>query len=383
MANRLEAVVTADIKQFTRSMSMVGASSTAAAGVAIAAFAAMIGVVVKMSNSTLDAAESFETLRVRLQLLEGDMNRGSKEFDMIRKRAKESSFETDKLIDSYIRLKALAGEDFASKHLENIGYAAKVAGQDMATMSSRVGELKLRIESGLTPGLLKRSLRSFATAFGREGVKAMIDMVDAGASADEIIVKLEKNLQRFGNTARQAIEGSAGGKKAKLGGIIKDMFATGGEGEALDNYKLSIDAITDSLLKLEKTESFKKLSDSMSELWANISLMLKDDAFFKNMQSLVDSLKVIADTFSIILKVVDVAGKINAMLPGGIGGIKAPGEISKGLEKMVDLPSMSGTYGKGAGLGLALNPLAGVMSAAGDVIRVMVVDDQKQNVYGK
>ena len=373
---RIEAVVTADIRQFQRSMNLVGVSANNAAAAAIGAFTAVIGTVTAMSKATLDAASSFETLRTRLQLLNGDMRRGAEEFDMIRERAKFSIFETDKLIESYIRLKALAGDRFATENLENIGFAARVAGENMETMARRVGELVIRLESGLTPGLAKRSLRTFATAFGRPAVKELIALVDAGASAEEIILRLEQALSRFGKTAEEAIAKTVAGQQAKLGGIFTDLLASAGEGEALQNYRKTLESLSESLLKLQGSESFNKLAGSITDLSKALLDLVSHEGFDKFISDMVDNLRLAVEFVTALVRSLEmmltlresIVGPVQTPTAVGLSNQFALGNVGRATDVVTDF--------------LSTLPVTNPFSA-GKALKVIVTDGDGENVYAQ
>jgi len=304
MANKLKAVVSADIKQFMSSMNSVGLAASSASLAAVGAFAAVASGILAMTKETVDASKSFETLKIRLQLLAGDMKAGAEEFEFIRERAKRSSFETDKLIDAYVRLRATAGKEFALKNLDNISYAANVANVSLSTMASRVGELAIRIETGLSGALLKKSLRTFATALGREGVLSLTKLVDAGASSAKILDKLQESLNRFGEAGREAFEESAEGLEDRLGGLVKDIFAKGGEGGggALDSYKEILKAIINTLQELESSGALDELKNAISRVAEQIAEMTKDESFMSFLLSTIELVTAATNAFAIFLK---------------------------------------------------------------------------------
>lgn len=303
MANMLRAVVTADVRRFERGMARVSRASARTAKVskeqfaelqnrldatAVTASLATIAIttafafatrsVIKFNKEAINAAKSYETLRLRLQLLSGDMRKGAKEFDYLREFAENSSFATDKVIDGYIRLRAVAGQGFAAKNIENIAFASRVAGESIETMSKRVGDLVLRLKTGLTGGLLARSLRTFGTAFGEEATIEMVKMAQAGEDASLILAKVEKALARIGVVAKKEFAGTAEGLEMQLGGAVKGFYAELGKG-GLEEYKETLAELNKILISIRDTEAFKEMAQSSKLLNESISELVKSDDF--------------------------------------------------------------------------------------------------------
>lgn len=315
--NELKAVVTADIKQFTNAMSAVGLSASSAATAAIAAFAAIIASVVALEKVTLGAAKSYETLETRLKLLAGDLGKGAEEFKKIKKFAEESAFSTEEVIGAYIKLRAVAGVGFATKHIEDVAFASAVAGENMETMASRVGELVLRIKSGLSGGLLAKSLRTFGTAFGEEATLDLVKMAQAGEDSQVILAKVAEALGRLGESGKVEFGKTAEGLEKRLGGVITGGLAELGGAENLETYKLILKEIIDLFSDLASTDVGKNLKESLGEFLATVLELIKSDGFKQFLIDAISFIKLLVDAVTILVKGLHAILYLTGKLPSG------------------------------------------------------------------
>jgi len=278
LSNQLRAVVTADVKRFVSSMDVVGGSAGAAASIAVAAFATITSAIITLDKAVINATKNYETLRIRLQLLSGNMKAGAREFEALKTFAENSAFATDKVISGYIRLRAVAGKKFATEHIENIAFASKVAGTSLEGMAARVGELVLRIRSGLTGGLLARSLRTFGTAFGEEATLDLVKMAQAGERSEVILDRVEMALGRLGKQAKVEFSNSIEGLEQQLDGLKTKVLADLGGGSE-DTYKKALQEFIGIAQSLNKTNAFDELGKSLAFMNKEFAAIVATDDF--------------------------------------------------------------------------------------------------------
>jgi hypothetical protein len=363
MSNELKAVVTADIRQFVRGMDRVGMTANAAKTASVAAFAAIVASIVAVEKSTIGAAASYETLRIRLQLLNGDMKKGAAEFEKIKKFAEESAFATDEVIDAYIRLRSVAGQSFAQEQIENIAFAAKVAGVSLSTMATRLGQVVLRMKTGQTGALLGRTLMTLGPAFSDQ-TEELVRMARSGVDAEIILNKMREALNRVGDEGKDLFGGSAEGMKKQLGGLLTGGLSEIG-GKPLVEYKKILRELLDMIGEMRGTEEFKELSDALALFLNQMGEIMKSDQFKKFINDMIIAFTTLLNTINeglwVITKLVAILDSLPAKSPShGLLGLMRAGlnEISPEDSTVFKMTRNAGIEAGQPGAGKLSDPIS-------------------------
>lgn len=344
-ANQLRAIVTADTRLFHRGMRRVemaaartakkskaemallqnqldktAVSANIMAGVlttvVIAALTKTAQAIKALNSASLDASKGYESQRIRLQLLAGDMRKGAKEFERIRKFAEESPFDTDQITDAYIKLRALTGMEYASEQIENVAYAAAVADKNISTMADRVAQLVLRLKTGLTGGLLAKSLRTFGDTFGAEATQELVEMAQRGENSELIIERLTEALQRYGKEAKTTFGNSAKGLEGINKGLKKAALAQLGE-QSLEAYKDILKELNVILKDVTKTDDFKALGEALKMMNEQMSEIVRSKEFKQFLMDIMTITRAIVMTVSALMFQFRMMSKL-PLMPGDI-----------------------------------------------------------------
>jgi len=264
MANKLTAIITADASRFNRVMKGLGSTASSAASMARVAIATIGAATVALGFAAVKTAAKYEMLEKRLQGIFGK-DQGSKIFQQVIKAAQQSSLETDKLAESYIRFSALMGEEPDSiKVIESIGFAAKVLGKDIKLVTESFAKMFNRLKRG---ELVDKRLRDrLMGAFGLEGNQFFEDIKNGLVTSDQAMAKLKER----GEELRKVFETGIGASVSKLAGSWDKFLIALGQGQNLKSTEKIVDNIRKILDDLAKSDAVKELADEFNKFLENL-----------------------------------------------------------------------------------------------------------------
>ncbi|OGB61474.1 MAG: hypothetical protein A2Y94_13930 [Caldithrix sp. RBG_13_44_9] len=109
--------------------------AAAAAGIGIAA----AGMATKIISGSINAAKEFEFLRVRLQNMFGDVEKGNQAFEEFNKIAATTPFELLNVVEAGANLKAMMGDTFSQENLKMAADLAAFMGTDIVDAAQAMG----------------------------------------------------------------------------------------------------------------------------------------------------------------------------------------------------------------------------------------------------
>lgn len=369
MSNKLKAVVSADIKQFTSAMDKVGLTAGAASSVAVTAIASIAAALVGVTAASINAGKAFETQRVRLQLLVGDMAKGAQEFEIVRKMAAGMAFDTETVIDAYIKLRAATGKKFALDTIEALGNASFVAGENMTTLADRFGDLVIKARTGGQG--MKETVKSLKAVFGEEGIKGILEAIDEGVAGEDLVALMSKALGRFGKKAAAEIAKTAKGKEDILGGLFKELLAGAADEGALENYKRILDSLIVFIGKLADSQAFKDFAKALGDLTGQIADLVADEAM---QDYFLSALAIITGMVQALNEMIKLIKKVQELNPFSMSGLNL-GPAFAGKKK----PVKDDVETAAAGAGKANKELLEALTSG--KLKVVVVDGNDRNVY--
>lgn len=178
------------------------------------------GAVTAIGKAFIGAAAKIEIFAKQLEIVTGSAEKANKALAAIREFARTSPLETEDVVQSYVRLRAV-GIDPTIKQMRTIGGVAVLMNREMTEV----------LDSFI--GLNKRTLRRLGIDIDRTGAKAVIQSGDVRRVVEKDTASIREALlevweERFPN----AIEEAANTTKAKIA-IMKseffEMFVSVGE----------------------------------------------------------------------------------------------------------------------------------------------------------
>ena len=220
-------------EQINKNINTISVSAGKLGSTLKSAFA--VGAVTLLGSSMLRTAQTFESLRTRLNVATGSLNKAQRAFSDIQTFAAQTKFSVDALTDSYARL-ANTGSGLLQTNgdilngLEAIANAVTAVGggdyeiqrvaEAFARMAAEGRVTYERLEPLTTAGI---SLQKVAAAAGKSWSQWSDKMAQGNLTFEEVFVafnKLAMSTQGFGGIARKQTN-SLSGAFSNLGDSIK------------------------------------------------------------------------------------------------------------------------------------------------------------------
>jgi tape measure domain-containing protein len=220
-------------EQINKNISNINVSASKLGTTLKSAFA--VGAVTLLGNSMLRTAQTFESLRTRLNVATGSLNKAQRAFSDIQTFAAQTKFSVDALTDSYARL-ANTGSGLLQTNgdilngLEAIANAVTAVGggdyeiqrvaEAFARMAAEGRVTYERLEPLTTAGI---SLQKVAAAAGKSWSQWSDKMAQGNLTFEEVYSafnKLAMSTQGFGGIARKQTN-SLSGAFSNLGDAVK------------------------------------------------------------------------------------------------------------------------------------------------------------------
>lgn len=345
MANQLSAVVTADIRQFTRAMNTVGLSSAAASMAAIAAFAAVTKAVFDMNDAVLDAGKEYESLGLAMKFASENSAEAAKEFERIVKFADRTPFETDQLVRYSIQLKNVTSGLFGTaENIELMAGAlakAQLLGKDKAFINS-LGRIISAFQTG--SGQIKRYTQTLLNtgAISAKTAIAIKDLSKSGGTASDAIALLTSEFEKSRGAALEFAM-TAEGLESTLKSRFKFSKAVLSGSEGLDNYKQVLIEINSIMQAIRSTEAFKELARSFGDLNAEILDLVKSDGFKRFLLEAIQWVTKLVNAVSALVKLLNISLSIKNFGKNLLPSVDIP-RVNRDVEK--DLARMAAAQGK-------------------------------------
>ena len=229
--------------------------------------AVAVGAIIYVAKSFLQVAANAETFGVQLEMVSKSAEKAGKNLQIIRDLARTSPLETEDVVKSYVRLRAI-GLDPTIKQMKTLGGVAVLFNKDLADV----------LDSFV--GLNKRTLRRIGIDIDRTGSKAIIQSGKIRKTVNKDTASIRKALletwhERFPN----ALEKAAHTTKAQIA-IMKsalwELQATIGK-TLVHGFKLYITSIATGIEEIDKaiTKVMKKLSGANKDVNAEMAEFFK------------------------------------------------------------------------------------------------------------
>ena len=193
----------------------------------------VVSAIVGIGTSFIKAASSIEVFRKQLEMVTGSATQADKALAAIREFARTSPLETEDVVQSYVRLRAV-GMDPTMRQMKTLGGVAVLMNRELTDV----------LDSFI--GLNKRTLRQLGVEIDRTGQKAVIASGDIRreVSKDSASIR-EALLEVWGERFPDAITKAADTANAKLAVVKSQVFELQAEiGEKfLPVYKMWLDGV--------------------------------------------------------------------------------------------------------------------------------------------
>jgi len=325
MANQLKAVVTADIRQFTRSMLLVGNAADAASVAAVAAFAAVIASVVALDKAGIEAAATYEELALALKFATGDAKLANDEFAKLVDFADRTPFDTSDLIKYSVQLRNVTENAFGTaeqiKTMAGALAVAKTLGRDKTFVNS-VGRIISAFQTG--SGAISRYLRTLrnSSKFSAAAAIELKELAKRGGGAAAAIEIMNKEFSKSkGNVAELAA--STKGLQSTLRSVAEITLAGLGS-KGLDEYKSLLVSITEQLREIRETEAFDKLGGSLERFNATLTEISKSGGF----QLFLTMVEMIVDAVTVLVAALKILSELVIAIPDSLNVLAGGAPIS-------------------------------------------------------
>ncbi len=236
--------------------------------------------ITRLAKSFLDTAVSFEQMQLKLDALTG--GRGKETLEALNKWALEMPVNTEKVIDTFVMMKAM-GLDPTRKSLETLINVAVIFGEDaMPRVARALGQMK-------TLGKLSAEELNQLAEVGIDARKYLRDafgmsvqeIQQAGISIDRVIQAIAQGLERdFGGAARSAMnnwQGLIAAFQSYITEIEREVMEAG----VFEELKKELKAINDELahwlennrelIRQKVPEYVEETKDALKQIWNIIS----------------------------------------------------------------------------------------------------------------
>lgn len=322
MATQLRAVVSADVKRFVSGMSMVSASSVAAATAAIGAFAAVTTSIFEMNEQVIESSKEYETLALAMRFASKDATQARKEFERLVDFADRTPFDTKDLIKYSIQLRNVTSDAFGTaEQIENMAGAlskAQLLGKDKTFINS-VGQIINAFQIG--GGRLKLYIRTLQStgAITTDTALKIKELSQSGGTAADAIELLEQEFKKSKDAA-DAFAKTTAGLESTLRSRFQKTIAELGQGGALDNYKKILEELNKIMVDIRDSAAFNELGRSLGLFNEEILKAIKSDEFKAFIQDLILVVGFFVKQLAVLIKMLNMLGKLDS-IPTSVEGL--------------------------------------------------------------
>jgi hypothetical protein len=259
-----------DIQDVSKSFTQFGKTVGATAKAAAAAYVAISAVskIKDMTNATVGAAATFETLNASLTTVYNSSDVAARKFSELRKFAAETPYTIEEVTEAAIKMRAL-GLDPTTEALTSMGNTASGMGKDLMQFTEAIADA--------VTGEMER-LKEFGIKSSKEGDNVKFTFQGVTTTVKNNAEEIQKYLLELGDTAfaggmaRQSE--TLKGKFGQLGGAVTELAATFADStgltqatkDASDAFISLANKATGALAKMTAGEEIASLRTQIREL---------------------------------------------------------------------------------------------------------------------